>query len=405
MIEVDYEKGKEIVETCTCECGAGLALAWGGYWGINSYVIKCTEDINHHRIARPASLGPYDIPGFNLFNLKGRRKEMEQEHGPEKTKVLAKYIGTGAITKAIATEIVETLWGEAPLIEKTKAILLCQTYQLNPLMKHIYLIPYKRRDRAGEYIVDEQGNFLLDWSMQIGIGATRLMAQRKHNYSYLDLTPRKATQEEIDRILGNTADPNSIYGFVHIKDIESGAEAFGLRGIPLKDRIKGEEKGNTHLNMACVRAERLALDRQYPGEMPQDVEVVDERFIETDYRVVDEKAGEAGESPSKGGEKSGEAAGEEEQGKGESGETILSSSKKTPKSQKIGASAARDPSTIKSINELYRACNEDFKNAKGEGMQPDQVIQELGYSSQSDISELPSECYRKIAAVKSDLSK
>ncbi|GAI65469.1 unnamed protein product, partial [marine sediment metagenome] len=111
MISVEYELGKEIVETCTCECGAGLTLAWGGSWGINSYVIKCSKDINHSQIARPASLGPYDIPGFNLFNLKGRRKDMEQKYGPEKTRVLAKYIGTGAITKAIATEIVETLWG------------------------------------------------------------------------------------------------------------------------------------------------------------------------------------------------------------------------------------------------------------------------------------------------------
>jgi len=262
---------------------------------------------------------------------------MEQEYGPKKTKALAKYIGTSAITKAIATEIVETLWGEAPPIEKTKAILLCQTYQLNPLMKHIYLIPYKRKDRAGEFIVDGQGNLVQDWSMQIGIGATRLMAQRKHNYSYLDLTPRKATQEEIDKILGDTADPNSIYGFCHIKDINSGAEAFGLRGIPKKERIKGEEKGNTHLNMACVRAERLALDRQYPGEMPQGIEVVDERFIETDYRVVEEKVGEVGVAPPKGGGEIGKSA-EEKQGEGEPGTTIL-----TPpqdKSQKIAVPPA-----------------------------------------------------------------
>ncbi|MBA7483026.1 hypothetical protein ES707_18535 [subsurface metagenome] len=343
MIEVEYEKGKEIVETCTCECGAALTLAWGGSWGIESYVLKCTRDINHSRIARPATLGPYDIPGFNLFNLKGRRKDMEQKYGPEKTRTLAKYIGTGAITKAIATEIVETLWGEAPPIEKTKAILLCQTYQLNPLMRHVYLVGYKRRDRSGNYIEDGQGNLVLDWSMQIGIGATRLLAQRKHNYSYLDLTPRKATQDEIDRILGDTADPNSIYGFCHIKDINSGAEAFGLRGIPKKERIKGEEKGNTHLNMACIRAERLALDRQYPGEMPQGVEVVDERFVEADYKVVEEKTDKTrggGEvTPPIGGDEIGELGAEEKQS--EEGEPVpTTSSSPVDKAQKIGAAAA-----------------------------------------------------------------
>ena len=226
-----------------------------------------------------------------------RLYEMEQEHGAVKTKALGQYVGTSAITKSIATEIVETLWGEAPLIEKTKAILLCQTYQLNPLMKHIHMVGYKRRDRDGKYIKGSDGKDVLDWSMMIGIGANRLMAQRKHNYSYLDLTPRQATKEEIDKILGDTADPGSIYGFVHIKDVETGAEAFGLRGIKKNDKIKGEEKGNTHLNMACVRAERLALDRQYPGEMPQDAEVIDEAYVEVpNVGKVVEATGEIVES-------------------------------------------------------------------------------------------------------------
>jgi len=324
---------------------------------------------------------------------------MEQKYGPEKTRTLVKYAGTGAITKAIATEIVETLWGEAPAIEKMKAILLCQTYQLNPLMRHIYLVGYKRRDKSGKYIEDGQGNLVLDWSMQIGIGATRLLAQRKHHYSYLDLTPRKATQEEIDKILGDTADPHSIYGFVHVKDVDTGAEAFGLRGIPKNERIKGEEKGNTHLNMACIRAERLALDRQYPGEMPQGVEVVDERFVEADYRVVDVKTEETrggGEvTPSIGGDDFGELGAEEKQsGEEEPVPTISSPPKKTQKPQKIGASAARDPSTIKNFGDLFQALWDDFHLSKSES------LKELNVNSQEEITELPSECYQRIASVR-----
>jgi len=53
----------------------------------------------------------------------------------------------------------------------------------------------------------------------------------------------------------------------------------------------------------------------------------------------------------------------------------------------------RDPETIRTIAELYRACHEDFK------LQPKEVLKELGYSSQADITETPAECYRKIAAV------
>jgi|GEM_PF-1823108 len=54
----------------------------------------------------------------------------------------------------------------------------------------------------------------------------------------------------------------------------------------------------------------------------------------------------------------------------------------------------RDPETIKTIAELYRVCHEDFK------LQPKDVLKELGYKTQTDITELPSECYRKIAAVR-----
>ena len=54
----------------------------------------------------------------------------------------------------------------------------------------------------------------------------------------------------------------------------------------------------------------------------------------------------------------------------------------------------RDPETIRSVNELFRACHDDF------GMQPRDVLKELGVSSQGDISELPSECYRIITAVR-----
>jgi len=54
----------------------------------------------------------------------------------------------------------------------------------------------------------------------------------------------------------------------------------------------------------------------------------------------------------------------------------------------------RDPETIRSIADLYRACHEDFK------LQPKEVLRELGYSSQADIDEAPAECYRRIMAVR-----
>jgi len=54
----------------------------------------------------------------------------------------------------------------------------------------------------------------------------------------------------------------------------------------------------------------------------------------------------------------------------------------------------RNPETIRTIADLYRACHADFK------LQPKDVLKELGYSSQADINETPAVCYRRIAAVR-----
>lgn len=53
----------------------------------------------------------------------------------------------------------------------------------------------------------------------------------------------------------------------------------------------------------------------------------------------------------------------------------------------------RDPKTITDINSLYRACNEDF------GLQPGQVLKELGYRTQMDFNEKPTDAYLRIKAV------
>jgi len=54
----------------------------------------------------------------------------------------------------------------------------------------------------------------------------------------------------------------------------------------------------------------------------------------------------------------------------------------------------RDPKTIRTIQDLYKACHEDW------GMQPRDVLKELGLSSQSEIADTPANCYRQISAVR-----
>jgi hypothetical protein len=81
-------------------------------------------------------------------------------------------------------------------------------------------------------------------------------------------------------------------------------------------------------------------------------------------------------------------------GKGKTLEEADEAIDRALEAEKVTPAVKRDPETIKSINLLFRACNEDF------GLQPRQVLAELGVSSQNELTELPSECYRRIAAVR-----
>ncbi len=82
---------------------------------------------------------------------------------------------------------------------------------------------------------------------------------------------------------------------------------------------------------------------------------------------------------------------------GEKEESGAGAPAEAEKKQPTGAAPAkpkRDPSSIKNFAQLYSVCFEDFK------LQPKDALKELGYSSQSDISDTPAECYMKIAAVR-----
>ena len=271
--ETSREKLLALRSSSYCkECGGMLSVFFD--FDKHKAYLACNTDQSHEGIAREARL-------FEP-NIETGRERMEKEIGTEKTRALSKYVVPGTVmTTTVATQIVETLWGDAPAIEKLKAIMICQQYNLNPLMKHIYMVGYRRRDDEGRFIKDENGKNILDWTIMQGIQSTRLLAHRKHKFTYVDMSPRRASQSEIDKILDDTADSDRIYGFCHIKDLATGAEAFGLRGCLKKEKVKGVEKGNSPLNIAMIRSERQAIERLYPGEMPETVEIVDERYLDT----------------------------------------------------------------------------------------------------------------------------
>lgn len=306
------------------------------------------------------------------LNIPTRRKEMAEELGKEKADALAKYVGQTSLQKVELQDIIETLWPEAPPVEKTKAIMLCATYGLNPLNKHIFLIPFNKGEP------DET------WALVMSIHCKRLLASRRGPFSYVDNTPRIMTDDEQLKVFGEVLN-DRLYVITRLCDPKTSAESVGYGFWLHKDRPKGENKGNTRFNMAAIRSESQALDRLRPGEMPLGIEGVEESAIEGEYSITKTEVGE----------KVGEQA-EKQRGAGKAAATSLSPTKEA-KSQKIGAPAAkpkRDPQTIKNFGDLYTACIEDFN------IDRQAVWKELGVGSQIEIAETPAECYQRIAAVR-----
>lgn len=189
---------------------------------------------------------------------------MENRFGPQAT-ALEKYQGITALTKAQAKEILMTVFPDAPEAEMARAIMLCASYHLNPLMGHLFLIPFKGKDNKTTY------------ATVMGIKAKRLLASRRRSFSYVDDTPRLMSEEEQKKIYGKV-DAEHIVAITVLRDPNTGAEARGYGKWGKSIPVYGTEKGNSQENMAFIRSESQALDRLCPGEMPADIEVIDEQF-------------------------------------------------------------------------------------------------------------------------------
>jgi len=436
--DTSEENLKKIRRNNVCaECGRQLSV----YLDMKTkqIYIACSGQI-HEGITRE-----YTAPVNDYQSNIRRETELEQKVGTQGTKALANIPRTGQLTQQQAEAIITTVWKDAPPLEVFKAKVLCADYGLHPLMKHIFLIKYDRYKKKADGSKEKVGE---DWSIQIGIGATRLMAHRKHNFSYIDDTPRRMTKTEGEKILGEDYRPDrGVYGITRIKDMTTGAEAMGWAVYGNSEpEPKGIEKGNSRPNMAHKRSEAHAIDRQYPGEMPSGYDIIDEQFMDTPSGKVEIGSGEIVEGevvelqPSPERIESTTSHTKEETSathwcevhqcefeqktgkygtfyahKKDGGGWCNESKKKEAKKEAAAPAPAvdiepeppllkRDPDSIKSISELFKACAEDFiltsKEGKPKGMQPYQVIAELGVSSQSAISETPAECYRKIASVR-----
>ena len=226
--------------------------------------LACKTDQTHEGIAREAS--EYEQRGEEALTIKARSEAMVNQFGSEKVTALAKYQSVTALTKEQAKEILLTVFPDAPETEMARAILLCVDYHLNPLMGHVFLIPFKKGDSGKS-----------TWATVIGIKAKRLLASRRRPFSYVDDSPRLMSPEEQTKIYGKV-DTEHIVAITVLQDPKTGAQARGYGKWLKSATAYGTDKGNSPENMAFIRSESQALDRLCPGEMPMGVEVIDESY-------------------------------------------------------------------------------------------------------------------------------
>ncbi len=341
------------------ECGAELCV-FVDYPEMKPY-LACADYQRTHHEGIAERLSEYQKKGIEALNLETRREIMVSTHGEEKTNKLIQYIGATALTKVQAREIINTIWPgaeKASPAEVYKAIAICEQYHLNPLMGHIFLVPFDKKDNTGNVI----GTSFIAIR---GIGSDRLIASRKHAWTFLDFSPRIMTGDEEKKVYGEK-DPNKLRVVSIMRDIKTGAEVYGYgewaKTKSYKDKIyanepKGTDKGNSIFNMAAIRAERNGLAKLYPADMPSgDMPVEDEHFIQSESGAVNTNTGEIidGEAT--------EITSEDQSPTIESLERIKRATEEViaQKEAKKETKSKRDPATIKSLGDLYSACREDF---------------------------------------------
>ena len=264
------ENLKKIRRSHVCaECGRQLAI----YYDLDTkrQYIACSGQ-RHEGIVRE-----YHDSEYEHENSIRRLMELEKSHGPETTRALAKLPTKGQLTTDQAEHILSLVYPGCPKDEIVRCAILCRDFGLHPLMKEVYLIPFK--DKSGKE----------NYATVLGINATRKLMAQRGTFSYLDMTPRLMNDEEQKAIFGEV-DARNFVAITKLRTRE-GEEAQGYGKWPKDKQPYGTDKGNTIANMAFIRSERNAFGRLFTDAIPQNVEIVDEAYVEG-VGVVDKKTGE-----------------------------------------------------------------------------------------------------------------
>ena len=420
------KKGKSLFYCLDCD--SNMEIAWGGSYGFNQYVKVCPKNpLEHNDFGRPAgAVDKKSMPGWKYTNKE--KAIMGTELGPVNAKKVMKYQGVAALTLPEAMEIVQSYWPTAPPLEQKKAALMCQRYNLDPGRKQIHLIPFKRKDKNGNDVIGPNGKAIIDWSMAIGIGATRINGRRMSpNASYTKDSPRPATQEE-QMLYRGLIDKKAIWHICWLKNKTTGEEVFGMGSWPLDNNgnprpVKGSDKGNTAQHMADLRAERQAWDKLCPEWLPPGVMVYDEQYSDPPKITVSEDKPQAKIGPAqksdqqqiKESESSQEIEGSAEEIPGdddndsqESTEDNAPIVEPTPIVVKKDVKKSEPSKTVKPRSEWEKYDRQkvyDFATMEKlvlelSGLKPDQIYSKMGVKSRQDLGVIaPYEVFMQIREI------
>ena len=239
----------------------------------HSLYLQCHDHPEHEGIAKP-----YHEP--RELNILTRRENMKKQFGKETSTAIEqrRLPTTGALTQSQAMHILKLVYPEVPDDQIIRTAILCKDFGLHPLLKEIYIIPFGKDEKR-------------TWSTVLGISATRKIMARYGSFSYVDNTPRVMTEKEQKTIFGEVQ-TDRILAITKLMT-KDGLEAQGYGHYLLKDTPYGIDKGNTKANMAFIRSERQAFSRLCPDAIPQEVEVIDEAYVDVpDINKVEKITGE-----------------------------------------------------------------------------------------------------------------
>jgi len=277
------DEAKKILRYSVCaECGSELRLFTDYEKG--KFYLACSRNWEHNGIAREYT----ERPELNILT---RREQMEQEYGKERSTALTKsgLPLSGRLNQEQAMTVLRLVYPEVPDPEIQRTAILCRDFGLHPLMKEVYIIPFKKKWKDEHDKWHEETN----WATVLGINATRKMMARMGSFSYIDNTPRVMTEQEQKDIFGEVQE-GKVQAITKLRT-KGGLEAQGYGSYLLKDSPYGMDKGNTKANMAFIRSERQAFSRLFPDAIPQELEIVDEAYVEG-VGLVNKKTGEIKET-------------------------------------------------------------------------------------------------------------